>query len=225
MRHPTLGTRRLKRGLGFGLLMVLVVMLAPGVRSVSYAGELYFSPPCATTFALIEQENPPSLHVYHIPLRVHLNRSARRSSAFSEILKEINHIWWSQAGICFEIQVVMNDYVQSTGFDLWFVPRINNNDAMNGIFGSGHSIYVRDTPILNAAPKPAQHPAARTAAHELGHALSLPHRQDSDDNLMRSKTYGWQLNQEEVAIARKAAAAWAIKNNISSTCSQVRINP
>ena len=68
-------------------------------------------------------------------------------------------------------------------------------------------------------------PADRTAVHELGHALSLLHRQDSDDNLMRSKTYGWQLNQEEIAVARKAAAAWAIENNIALMCSTVQIKP
>lgn len=67
--------------------------------------------------------------------------------------------------------------------------------------------------------------ADRTAAHELGHALSLLHRQDSDDNRMRSKTYGWQLNREEIAVARKAAAVWAIKNNVASTCSTVQVKP
>ncbi len=206
--------------------MVSVAMfVCGGVCSVSFAGNLYFSPLYASTYSLIQQEQSPAPLVYHIPLRVHLNRSSRRLSDFSEILEEINHIWWSQAGICFDMQVVMNDHVQSSGFDLWFVPRIFNNDIMNGVFSSGHSIYVRDTPILNAAPKPAQYPAARTAAHELGHALKLPHRQDSDDNLMRSKTYGWQLNREEIAIARKTAVTLAIKNNGATTCNAVQMNP
>ncbi len=221
MGHSSSGMRSFRRPLGIGVLMVLAAMFICGVCSVSSAENLYF----ATAYAFAQQEHSPALLVYHIPLRVHLNRSFRRTSDFSGILEEINHIWWSQAGICFDMQVVMNDHVLSSGFDLWFVPRIYNNDFMNGVFSSGHSIYVRDTPILNAAPNPAQHPAARTAAHELGHALNLPHRQDSDDNLMRSKTYGWQLNREEIAIARKSAAARAIKNNVASACNPVQINP
>jgi hypothetical protein len=198
----------------FGLLIVLVAMLVSGIPSTSYAGGLLFPPQDETT-----------MPVYHILLGVHLGRSSLRASAFTEVLKEINHIWRSQAGICFDMQVVMNDDMQSSGFDIWFVPRIDNSDSLNGDFGGGHSITVRDTPILNAASRPAQYAAARTAAHELGHALGLSHRQDSDDNLMRSKTYGWQLNREEIAAARKAAAARAIRNNAASTCSTVRIKP
>ncbi len=218
--------RSFRSPLNAGLLMVpLAMFVCSGVCSASPAENLYFSPLNMTTYTLIQQEQSPALHVYHIPLRVHLNRSSRRASDFYEILEEINHIWWSQAGICFDMQVVMNDHLLSSGFDLWFVPRIYNNDFMNGVFSNGHSIYVRETPILNAAPNPAQHPAARTAAHELGHALNLLHRQDSDDNLMRSKTFGWQLNREEIAIARKTAATLAIKNKVASTCNPVQINP
>ena len=225
MMHPSSRTRRIARILGFALLMVFVRTSLSGVRLLSYVGEPFYSSQCETSVIPAKQEPSPSLSVYHIPLRVHVGRSARSAAGFAKILEEINHIWWLQAGICFEMQVVMNDDVQSSGFDLWFVPRINNNDSVNGIFSSGHSIYVRDAPILNAAPRPAQHPAARTAAHELGHALNLPHRQDSDDNLMRSKTYGWQLNHGEIAVARKAAAAQAMKNNVATTCGPVQVTP
>ena len=171
------------------------------------------------------RDHAASLPVYHIPLRVHLKGSSRSAEDFAAILEEINYIWWSQAGICFEMQVVNNDAVSPSGFDIWFVPQINNNDAVNGYFTSGHAIYVRDTPLLNSASRPAHYSAARTAAHELGHALNLPHRQDSDDNLMRSKTYGWQLNEEEIAIARKAAAVRAMKNNETATCGPVKVKP
>lgn len=205
--------------------MVLITMLIVGARLASYAGEPFFLPQSEASFTPAQKELSRPLPVFHIPLRVHLDRSSRSVAAFTEILKEINDIWWLQAGICFEMQVVMNDYVQSSGFDIWFVPRINNNDSVNGLFSNGHSIYVRDTPILNASPRPARYPAARTAAHELGHALNLPHRQDSDDNLMRSKTSGWQLDDEEVAVARKVAAARASKNNIASTCGPVQVEP
>jgi hypothetical protein len=217
--------KMLEKILGFGLIMILVVVPTIGNRTALYAGEPVILPQPESSITCQKQESSPPLPVYHIPLRVHLNESARPAAAFTEILEEINHIWWSQAGICFEMQVVMNDDVKSPGFDIWFVPRIDNSNSINGVYSSGHSIYVRDTPILRAAHRSAQHPTARTAAHELGHALGLPHRQDSDDNLMRSKTFGWQLNREEIAIARKAAASRAIMNNIEPFCGPIQIKP
>jgi hypothetical protein len=206
--------------------MLLANAAVFGNSTIIYAGEPVSAPQLETSITRTKQETPSSLlPVYHIPLRIHLDESTWLAQAFAKTLEEINHIWWSQAGICFEMQVVMNDDVKSSGFDIWFVPRIDNNDSINGVYGGGHSIYVRDTPILGAAPRPAQHAAARTAAHELGHALGLPHRQDSEDNLMRSKTFGWQLNKDEIATARKAAASEATKDNVDPMCGPIRIKP
>ena len=44
--------------------------------------------------------------VYRIPLRVHLGDSNRPQMEWIPILEEINTIWLSRAGICFEIHIV-----------------------------------------------------------------------------------------------------------------------
>ena len=62
-------------------------------------------------------------------------------------------------------------------------------------------------------------------AHELGHVLNLPHLQESDDNLMRSKTFGWQLSDQEIRIAREAAADIAFEDTSMPNCGPPRINP
>ena len=152
----------------------------------------------------------PRSPVYRIPLRVHLGESSRAPQDFKDILEEINHIWQSQAGICFEMHVVLDDEPLEWGMDLWFEPVLPGGADLNGYYLSDHDIMVRDTPILKPAEHPARHPTARTAAHECGHGLSLSHRQDSDDNLMRSKTNGWQLNDLEINDARRAAATMAL---------------
>ena len=140
--------------------------------------------------------------VYRIPLRIHLGNSDRATEDWLPILEEINFIWLSQAGICFEMNTVTNDEELETGLDLWFESTIPD---WNGYFSDLHDMHVRDTPDLGPAKHPAKSPAARTAAHELGHALSLAHNQNSNDNLMRSKTYGWQLHADEITQARSAA--------------------
>ena len=168
---------------------------------------------------------PTFLHypVYRIPLRVHLGKSGRTPEEFNTILREINDIWLSQAGICFEMQIVLDDHQTEEGMDIWFLPVLPGGAELNGYFRSDHNIQVRDTPILGHAGHPAHSPAARTAAHECGHGLSLVHRQDSDDNLMRSKTYGWQLNGLEVQEARSAAVEKALRDTRPRSCGEPRM--
>lgn len=163
--------------------------------------------------------------VYRIPLRAHVGASGRRPEDYKVILEEINDIWLSQAGICFEMQIVMDDGPLEQGMDIWFLPDLPGIPGMNGYFRDEHNIQVRDTPALGHAANPAHYPAARTAAHECGHGLSLHHRQDSDDNLMRSKTFGWQLNGREVREARSKAAKKALRDTAPRKCEGPRILP
>ena len=190
------------------LMMAILAMLLPCTVSTALdpAGQQLVSVPIDGCSSPPFPLGP----VYRIPLRVHIGESKRSMQEFRDILNEINHIWLSQAGILFVMQVVLDDEPSEQGMDIWFMPVLQGNRGMNGYFRSDHDIQVRDTPVLKPAEHPARYPAARTAAHEFGHGLSLPHRQDSDDNLMRSKTYGWQLNAKEIRDARKAAAEMAL---------------
>ncbi len=163
--------------------------------------------------------------VYRIPLRVHLGESGRSPGDFIAILDEINSIWLTQAGICFEMQIVLDNRPLEQGMDIWFMPNLPGGAGLNGYFRDEHNIQVRDTPVLGPAANPAHYPAARTAAHEFGHGLSLQHRQNSDDNLMRSKTFGWQLNRKEIQEARGAAAEKALQDTAPRKCEEPRILP
>jgi len=190
------------------LPMVILVLLSPD--AVSAAQDIAQQQLAADHIDGCIAPSFPLGPLYRIPLRVHLGESGRNLQEFKDILDEINHIWLSQAGIFFVMQVVLDDEPLEQGMDIWFMPVLQGGPGLNGYFRSDHDIQVRDTPMLKPAEHPARHPAARTAAHECGHGLSLPHRQDSDDNLMRSKTYGWQLNAQEIRDARKAAAEMAL---------------
>ncbi|HAK61576.1 MAG TPA: hypothetical protein DCO77_14570 [Nitrospiraceae bacterium] len=167
----------------------------------------------------------PYVPVLRIPLRVHLSMSKRPVKEWMVILEEINRIWWSQAGICFEIEAVMHDTILKDGMDIWFSPPADEGVVLNGYFEGAHDIWVRDTPKLRSAPNPARHRAARTAAHEFGHGLGLNHRQDSDDNLMRSQTLGWRLNAKEVGTVRKHAASIALPDRKPSRCKAPILTP
>jgi len=159
--------------------------------------------------------------VYRIPLRVHLGGSARPVEEWLPILEEINAIWLPQAGICFEIRTVGHDEPSARGFDLWFDATL---PEWNGYFRDEHDMHVRDNPDLRPAKSAATSSAARTAAHELGHALRVPHRQDSDDNLMRSKTYGMRLHVDEVLKARRQARKFALADTGPDRCGPSRIH-
>ena len=100
--------------------------------------------------------------------------------------------------------------LSSRMFHLYYVGRMRPNGI--AIESSHELLFVKDTAELNPVPGGIDEPLPRVTAHEIGHALSLPHRQDTF-NLMASGTTGTSLNEAEIESARKAAEAfpWCLK--------------
>jgi hypothetical protein len=142
-------------------------------------------------------------------------------------LEEMNFIWWSQAGVCFEITSTKDNATAADGFDIWFVPDVPDPPGVNGVYKGDHEIWSRDYPRLSPAPNPVTHRSARTSAHELGHGLTLSHYDgypDSPADLMSSGTLGWHLNDFQVQAARIRAQRKAIPDTTPTACGPARIN-
>ncbi len=80
--------------------------------------------------------------------------------------------------------------------------------SVNGVYlGDGVAI-VQETAALRPVEGGIDEPLPRVTAHELGHALGLPHRQDRT-NLLASGTTGTLLNAAEVERVRSRIATVA----------------
>jgi hypothetical protein len=76
--------------------------------------------------------------------------------------------------------------------------------SVNGVFLGGRICVVKEAARLRPVEGGIDEPLPRVTAHELGHAMGLPHRQDVT-NLMASGTTGTRLNEAEVGIVRAKA--------------------
>lgn len=169
------------------------------------------------------------------PLRVHLLTATNEpaihttltSNDVTRILGKVNRVW-AQAGITFYLESLRvepaanaTNYLENgkederatllslrpkaslatNCFHVFYLKRIRPN----GVYFNAQGIFVKDTASLRPVEGGLDEPLPRVTAHELGHALTLAHRQDVTNLLASGMSGGW-LNTAEIADARAAAA-------------------
>ena len=185
---------------------------------------------CVATLLRAADERP-SLAV---SARVHLVQSDKEPALnttlteadVKRIFGKVNMIW-SQANIHVELESVCKatavsdpnvkkdigygwviaamprDNLLKNALNIFFVKDLTDNGFYSASTGL---IVVKDRAKLTEVPGGIDEPIPRVTSHEIGHALSLHHRQDVI-NLMASKKSGYALNEAEIAQARAAALA------------------
>ena len=85
-------------------------------------------------------------------------------------------------------------------FHIYYIKRF----LANGVYIGRDGMFVKDMARLRTVENGVSEPIPRVTAHELGHALSLRHRQ-AVTNLLASGTSGWTFNAAEIKQAREGA--------------------
>jgi hypothetical protein len=202
--------------------------------TLSAADAVLPSPSASSPFSVVPSGSAFRFSDFLVaPLRVHL-LSARdapdwdttlTATDVDRILRKINRIW-GQAGLHFYLESLVREEAKNqdlheeftAGRNLKLLLRLRPESSrtnglfhiyyikkmhVNGVF-LGEAMFVKDQASLRAVPGGIDEPIPRVSSHELGHALSLPHRQ-AVTNLMASGTTGTALNSEEIRRVRNAA--------------------
>lgn len=144
------------------------------------------------------------------------------------VLGKVNGIW-KQAGVQFYAESILSE--NAAGVELYDAlgenrtlehllvtrPRASRSDQLFHLYYVGQMgpngvcfnesfqlIFVKDSASLDPVPGGIDEPLPRVSAHEIGHALGLPHRQ-ARTNLMASGTTGTSLNEAEIGKVRETA--------------------
>ena len=145
------------------------------------------------------------------------------------VVAKVNAIW-RPAGICWDLEAIVREPAarqadfkarrevrgpaaldlfrmlapESTkvpaGLHVYYIHKF----AVNGVYLGERTAFVQETAKLRPVEGGIDEPLPRVTAHELGHALGLPHRQDRT-NLLASGNNGTSLNAAEVERAREHA--------------------
>ena len=167
------------------------------------------------------------------PVRIHLMETKGElnlTTTLTEkdihrILGKVNNIW-AQAGVHFALESIVHEPAENPNayrqnyqsrqlrwllalrpknslskdcFHIYYIKRF----GVNGVFLASDGMFVKDLARLRTVKDGLDEPIPRVTAHELGHALTLRHRQHVT-NLLASGTTGWSLNVAEIKQARKA---------------------
>ena len=167
------------------------------------------------------------IHVHRLVTKGELSLSTTlEKKDLDRIFGKVNRIW-GHAGIHFPIQTITTEaaanpiiYRQNyqsrqlrwmltlrpkasrttNQFHIYYLKRF----LANGVYIGPGGMLVKDTASLRSTQNGVGEPIPRVTAHELGHALTLKHRQNVT-NLLASGTSGWTLNDAEIKQAREAA--------------------
>ena len=167
------------------------------------------------------------IHVHRLVTQGELSLTTTLNKKDLErIFGKVNRIW-GHAGIHFPIQTLTTEAVPSPeiyrqnhqkrqlGWMLALRPKTSRSTNQfhiyylkrflaNGVYIGPEGMFVKDTARLRSTQNGVDEPIPRVTSHELGHALSLKHRQNVT-NLLSSGTSGWTLNEKEIRQARNAA--------------------
>ena len=167
------------------------------------------------------------IHVHRLVTKGELNLTTTlEKKDLNRIYEKVNRIW-GHAGIHFPIQSLtteaapspeiyrQNHQKRQLGWMLALRPKASQSTNQfhiyylkrflaNGVYIGPGGMFVKDTARLRPTEGGVDEPIPRVTSHELGHALTLKHRQNVT-NLLASGTTGWTFNEQEIKQARNAA--------------------
>lgn len=203
-------------------LMILLALAAPA-QAVDPSPDVTEPPPYAQFIVI-----PLRIHILTSTNLPDINCKLTDAD-IARITGKINTIWHN-AGVHFGLESIVHEPAarqdefkahrptgEPTPFELYrlLMPKPSREFAglhvyyihqfhVNGVFMGEDFAFVQETASLRKVDGGIDEPIPRVSAHELGHALSLPHRQDRT-NLLASGTTGTLLNTQEVEKARQKA--------------------
>ena len=162
--------------------------------------------------------------IVHVGVRVHTDKSRLQLRQLVAMLNEINHIWRSQADICFSMQITSSPaYLLDKTFDIWFLSQLPENAdsgflAMDPESATVVGAYINDHQIWALENHRF---GSQVMAHELGHALTLGHYMGpgADTSLMKeSVSQGFRLHDGEIRRARAVAKRRELRDVDQNEC-------